>query len=63
VVQESGLEELPLRLRHARLTGTLPWHHRDPFDRRLVAQALDKGLTLVTRDAAPADYDVPHLRA
>lgn len=62
VVVESGFEELPIRLRHAHLTGTLPWHHRDPFDRMLVAQAMDEGLTLVTRDTGLLDYDVSQLR-
>jgi PIN domain nuclease of toxin-antitoxin system len=58
VAADSGLEELPIRLRHAQRAMTLPWHHRDPFDRMLVAQALDEGLTLVTRDAALRDYEV-----
>lgn len=57
-VAESGFEELPIRLRHARRSGALPWHHRDPFDRMLVAQALEEGLTLVSRDAAVREYDV-----
>ncbi len=57
-VTESGFEELPVRLRHARRSAALPWHHRDPFDRMLVAQALDEGLTLVTRDAVLGAYDV-----
>ena len=61
VVAESGFEELSIRLRHAHLTGTLPPHHRDPFDRMLVAQALDEGLTLVTRDGAMQAYAVPQL--
>ena len=61
VVAESGFEELPIRLRHAHLTGTLPSHHRDPFDRMLVAQAMDEGLTLVTRDGAMQEYAVPQL--
>lgn len=58
---ESGFEELPVRLRHARRYEALPWHHRDPFDRMLVAQALDEGLTLVSKDEAIHAYDVPLL--
>ncbi|WP_405285068.1 type II toxin-antitoxin system VapC family toxin [Gaopeijia maritima] len=57
-VSDSGFEELPIRLRHARRSMDLPWHHRDPFDRMLVAQAQEEGLTLVTRDQAVAQYDV-----
>jgi PIN domain nuclease of toxin-antitoxin system len=41
----------------------LPWHHRDPFDRLLVAQALEEGYTLVSRDRSLADYGVPLLEA
>ncbi|PMR58565.1 PIN domain nuclease [Verrucosispora sp. ts21] len=36
----------------------LPSHHRDPFDRMLVAQAITEGLTLASRDASIALYDV-----
>jgi PIN domain nuclease of toxin-antitoxin system len=58
VVAESGFEELPVRLRHTQRSGSLPWHHRDPFDRMLVAQALDEGLTLVSKDEALGAYGV-----
>jgi PIN domain nuclease of toxin-antitoxin system len=62
-IEDSGFEELPLRLRHAEVLATLPPHHRDPFDRMLVAQALSDGLTVVTRDAAFDAYDAPRVRA
>jgi PIN domain nuclease of toxin-antitoxin system len=62
-VTESGFEELPLRLVHARAVEELPWHHRDPFDRMLVAQAREEGLTLVSRDEVLPRYDVRVLRA
>ena len=62
-VLDSGFEELPVRLRHADALRTLPLHHRDPFDRVLVAQALVDGLTIVTRDPAFQRYDAPLLRA
>lgn len=57
-VADSGFEELPVRLRHAHRLEALPWHHRDPFDRMLVAQALDEGLTLVSKDDGLRAYDV-----
>jgi PIN domain nuclease of toxin-antitoxin system len=57
-VTQSGFEELPVRLHHAEIVARLPWHHRDPFDRMLVAQALAEGLTLVTRDRAFRPYGV-----
>lgn len=62
-VMESGFEELPLRLAHAQALASLPWHHRDPFDRILVAQAQTEGLVLVTRDRTLRRYDVRHLMA
>lgn len=60
---ESGFEELPLRLVHGRSVVDLPWHHRDPFDRMLVAQAREEGLTLVSRDKVLLQYDVRLLEA
>jgi PIN domain nuclease of toxin-antitoxin system len=62
-VAESGFEELPVRLHHAEALGRLPWPHRDPFDRMLVAQALAEGLTLVTRDPVFRAYRVKLVRA
>src|SRR5205823_2494241 len=62
-IDESGFEELPVRLRHAAALVTLPPHHRDPFDRMLVAQALVDGLTIVTRDSAFRAYEVALVQA
>jgi PIN domain nuclease of toxin-antitoxin system len=62
-VVQSGFEELPVRLHHVEVVGRLPWHHRDPFDRLLAAQALAEGLTLVTRDRAFRPYGVKLLGA
>jgi PIN domain nuclease of toxin-antitoxin system len=62
-VAESGFEELPVRLIHADALRDLPWHHRDPFDRILVAQARVEGLTLVTRDRVLKRYGVKVLTA
>lgn len=62
-VAESGFEELPVRLAHAERLLELPWHHRDPFDRLLIAQALAERLTLVTRDRVFGRYEVKTLRA
>ena len=43
-------EPVPITLDDARRAGSLPDHHRDPFDRMLVAQALSRELVLVSRD-------------
>jgi PIN domain nuclease of toxin-antitoxin system len=55
---ESGFLELPVTFRHAARVSTLPVHHRDPFDRLLVAQAVEEGLALVSRDPAFGRYGV-----
>ena len=62
-IDESGFTELPVRAEHGLAAGALPPHHRDPFDRMLVAQARHEGLTLVTRDRRIEPYDVKVLWA
>ena len=59
MVGESGFTELPVHLTHAERLATLPGHHRDPFDRMLVAQAQMEGATVVTHDRQFTPYDVP----
>ena len=54
---------LPISAAHAWAAGALPLHHRDPFDRMLVAQARAEGLTIATRDPRFDPYDVPLLAA
>ncbi len=61
-VVEEGFEPLPVTFDHAERAGALPAHHRDPFDRMLVAQALAEGLTIVTHDPAFEPYGVQLLR-
>lgn len=51
------------RLSAALRVRALPWHHRDPFDRLLIAHALEDGYTIITHDATLAMYGVPILRA
>jgi len=60
---ESGFLELPVMFRHAARVASLPSHHRDPFDRLLVAQAAEEGLALVSRDPAFEPYGVSLVRA
>ena len=59
----SGFRHLPIAMEHAELAPTLPPHHRDPFDRMLVAQAKLEALTLVTADSALDAYDVERIDA
>ncbi|MBF5032632.1 MULTISPECIES: type II toxin-antitoxin system VapC family toxin [Micromonospora] len=61
-VRDMGFRELPVTHDHAITAGRLPPHHRDPFDRMLVAQAITENLTLATRDASIPLYDVDVLK-
>jgi PIN domain nuclease of toxin-antitoxin system len=60
---DSGFLELPITFRHVERVTGLPPHHRDPFDRMLVAQAAVEELTLVTRDPVFARYGVALIEA
>lgn len=62
-VAESGFDKLPITFEHAEVAAALPTHHRDPFDRMLVAQATAENLTLVSHDLRFRPYDVELLRA
>jgi PIN domain nuclease of toxin-antitoxin system len=57
-VEGSGFEKLSITFAHAEEAGALPHHHRDPFDRMLVAQARIERLTLVTHDRNLEPYAV-----
>ena len=49
---------LPIEIRHLAALRRLPFHHRDPFDRLISAQAAAEGMPVITHDAAFARYDV-----
>ena len=55
-IEASGFVELPVLARHAAGISALPNHHRDPFDRLLVAQAICEPLRLLTADKALTKY-------
>lgn len=55
-IEEAGLHELPVLMRHAVAAGKLPLLHRDPFDRLLVAQAITEPMRLLTADAQLTAY-------
>ncbi len=57
-IADSGFQVAPITAAHAIAASALPWHHRDPFDRIMIAQAKVEGLTLVTSDRFVAKYDV-----
>ena len=59
VVTENGFVALAVTVRHGDLLRDLPLHHADPFDRLLIVQALDEGLTILTSDRSFEPCRVP----
>ena len=62
-IEATGFVGLPVTLADAEAAADLPGHHRDPFDRMLIAQASRLGAIVVTRDDAFRPYGVPLLTA
>ena len=54
----NAIESIPITDEHSFTTGRLPFYHRDPFDRILVAQAMVEGLAILSKDAAFSHYAV-----
>ena len=63
VLERQPFEKLPITAEHAHRVGHLPSHHRDPFDRMLIAQAKVEGLTIVTHDSIFHQYRIPIVEA
>jgi PIN domain nuclease of toxin-antitoxin system len=61
MTQAYGFSELQISFQHAEVSAAFPLHHRDPFDRLLLAQARVEGLVLVTSDSKLSQYGVPVL--
>jgi PIN domain nuclease of toxin-antitoxin system len=59
VLTEAGAAATPITLEHAAAVENLPPHHRDPFDRLLIAQATIERAAIVTADPEMRAYDVP----
>ncbi len=55
-IEGSGFLEMPITARHSALVSQLPSHHRDPFDRLLIAQAMHEPLRLLTADSFLQPY-------
>ncbi len=58
LLDQNGFELLPVTFQHTRQLLTLPMHHRDPFDRLLIAQSMTEDLLFITADANIHHYDV-----
>jgi PIN domain nuclease of toxin-antitoxin system len=61
LTEELDLTILPIEVSDALKSATLPWHHRDPFDRLLIAQALIQDVPILTSDKRIAQYSIPVL--
>lgn len=57
-LERAAVELAPITARHADLAGSLPLHHRDPFDRLLIAQAAVEGIALVSGDSEMRRYEI-----
>jgi PIN domain nuclease of toxin-antitoxin system len=58
---QNGFQILPIEPRHAAELTTLPFHHRDPFDRLIIAQAIIEQIPVISADIAFDDYSVKRL--
>lgn len=56
--KENGIEILPVELAHVLMLESLPMHHKDPFDRLIIAQAVVEDIGLISVDAVFRQYDV-----
>ena len=52
VIDKNGFVVIPLKFEHTIIQHTLPWHHRDPFDRMIAAQAIAEQIDLISADPA-----------
>ena len=57
-IEGNGFAILPIEVRHAAALTTLPFHHKDPFDRLLAAQAMVEDIPLISNDAALDAYPI-----
>lgn len=58
LIDQSGLSVMPITTTHILTSTTLAFHHRDPFDRLIIAQAKSEGLTLISKDGMFRDYNI-----
>lgn len=58
LIDQSGLTILPITANHILTNTTLPFHHRDPFDRLIIAQAKSEDLKLISKDGQFKVYNI-----
>jgi PIN domain nuclease of toxin-antitoxin system len=60
-ILQNEIEVLPINLEHLTVIATLPFHHRDPFDRLLIAQAMVEQVSIVSIDAVFDSYSIARI--
>ena len=60
-IQENGIQQLDIDFRHVVKVASLPFHHRDPFDRLIISQAIEEKMSVLSIDAAFDSYPVKRL--
>jgi PIN domain nuclease of toxin-antitoxin system len=60
-LQENGITQLDINFRHVAKVATLPFHHRDPFDRLIISQAMEEKWPILSIDTAFDNYPVKRL--
>lgn len=60
-LQENGIEQMPISFQHIMKVRSLPFHHRDPFDRLLIAQALIEEVPILSNDTALDLYAIKRM--
>jgi len=61
IIDDTGFVVLPITSNHVLKNITLAFHHQDPFDRMIIAQALSDELTIISKDGLFEKYEVPVL--
>lgn len=61
LLESNGFEQIPIRFRHVCHVGNLPLHHRDPFDRLLIAQAETESIPLISKDSTLGQYNITRI--
>ncbi len=55
-IEEQGFKILPIEFTHTKIISRLPYHHKDPFDRMLIAQSMDNKIPIITHDTLFKKY-------
>ena len=57
-IKNHNFQSLPITITHGIVVGKLPWHHKDPFDRIIITQAICESMTIITRDKKFSLYNI-----